>query len=255
MTSKALPPSPVLTAAGLHGEGAPSGAGRLDPVPVVASCPAASAPEVPADPAPPQAEAPAFDARDHAMMRLAMDQALNASLHGEVPVGAVLVKDGRVIATGYNHPVGSHDPSAHAEMRALRMAAEQLGNYRVGASTLYVTLEPCMMCLGAILHARVTRVVFGAHDPKTGVCGSVLDLPAHGQLNHQTRVEGGLLAEECGRLLQDFFAQRRAQRRAARDALRAQQDELARWAATLPAEAALGELRLEGDGLDAEASA
>ena len=178
---------------------------------------------------PAQAEAPAFDTRDHAMMRLAMDQALNASLHGEVPVGAVLVKDGQVIATGYNHPVGSHDPSAHAEMRALRMAAEQLGNYRVGASTLYVTLEPCMMCLGAILHARVTRVVFGAHDPKTGVCGSVLNLPAHGQLNHQTQVEGGLLAEECGRLLQDFFAQRRAQRRAARDALRAQQDELARW--------------------------
>lgn len=204
---------------------------------------------------PAQVEALAFDTRDHAMMRLAMDQALNASLHGEVPVGAVLVKDGRVIATGYNHPVGSHDPSAHAEMRALRMAAEQLGNYRVGASTLYVTLEPCMMCLGAILHARVTRVVFGAHDPKTGVCGSVLNLPAHGQLNHQTQVEGGLLAEECGRLLQDFFAQRRAQRRAARDALRAQQDELVRWAATLPVEAALGELRLEGADPDAEASA
>ena len=152
---------------------------------------------------PAQVEAPAYDTRDHAMMRLAMDQALNASLHGEVPVGAVLVKDGRVIATGYNHPVGSHDPSAHAAMR----------------------------------------------------CGSVLNLPAHGQLNHQTQVEGGLLAEECGRLLQDFFARRRAQRRAARDVLRAQQDELVRWAATLPVEAALGELRLEGADPDAEASA
>lgn len=157
-----------------------------------------------------------FSPFDVAMMRQAIDQAHNAMLHGEVPVGAVLVKDGQVIATGYNHPIGSHDPTAHAEIRALRMAAEQLGNYRVGEATLYVTLEPCLMCLGAMLHARLTRVVFGASDPKTGVCGSVLDLPAHGQLNHQTRVEGGLLADECGRLLQRFFAERRAQRRAER---------------------------------------
>ena len=99
-----------------------------------------------------------FSELDHAMMRLAMDQALNAQLHGEVPVGAVLVKAGQVIATGYNHPIGSHDPTAHAEIRTLRMAAEQLGNYRVGESTLYVTLEPCMMCLGAMLHARISRV-------------------------------------------------------------------------------------------------
>lgn len=190
-------------------------------------------------------EASVFDARDHAMMRLAMDQAQNAALHGEVPVGAVLVKDGQVIATGYNHPIGSHDPTAHAEIRTLRMAAEQLGNYRVGDATMYVTLEPCMMCLGAMLHARIGRVVYGAPDPKTGVCGSVLDLPAVGQLNHQTRVEGGLLAEPCGRLLQEFFAQRRAQRRATRQALREQQDALARWAASLPDETALGELRLE----------
>ncbi len=167
-----------------------------------------------------------FDAFDRAMMRHAIDQAHNAALHGEVPVGAVLVRDGQVIATGYNHPIGSHDPTAHAEVRALRMGAEQLRNYRLTGTTLYVTLEPCMMCLGAMLHARVGRVVFGARDPKTGVCGSVLDLPAQQQLNHQTRVEGGLLAEECGRLLQDFFAGRRAQRRAERQARQAAQQPL-----------------------------
>ena len=189
-----------------------------------------------------------FSELDHAMMRLAMDQALNAQLHGEVPVGAVLVRAGQVIATGYNHPIGSHDPTAHAEIRTLRMAAEQLGNYRVGESTLYVTLEPCMMCLGAMLHARISRVVFGAPDPKTGVCGGVLDLPAEGRLNHQTVVQGGLLADECGKLLQRFFAERRAQRRADRAALRAQQDELARWAASLPAEEETGTLHLDEAG-------
>ncbi|MFC2522929.1 MAG: tRNA adenosine(34) deaminase TadA [Lautropia mirabilis] len=189
-----------------------------------------------------------FSELDHAMMRLAMDQALNAQLHGEVPVGAVLVKAGQVIATGYNHPIGSHDPTAHAEIRTLRMAAEQLGNYRVGESTLYVTLEPCMMCLGAMLHARISRVVFGASDPKTGVCGGVLDLPAEGRLNHQTVVQGGLLADECGKLLQRFFVERRAQRRADRAALRAQQDELARWAASLPAEEEAGTLHLDVAG-------
>jgi len=127
-------------------------------------------------------------------------------------------------------------------------AAEQLGNYRVGESTLYVTLEPCMMCLGAMLHARISRVVFGAPDPKTGVCGGVLDLPAEGRLNHQTVVQGGLLADECGKLLQRFFAERRAQRRADRAALRAQQDELARWAASLPAEEETGTLHLDEAG-------
>lgn len=156
------------------------------------------------------------------MMRQAIDQARNAKLLGEVPVGAVLVKDGQVIATGYNHPIGSHDPTAHAEIQALRMAAGQLRNYRVGEATLYVTLEPCAMCIGAMLHARLTRVVFGAHDPKTGACGSLIDLPAERRLNHQTRVEGGLLAEECGRLLVDFFAERRALQRAARQTAPAQ---------------------------------
>lgn len=172
-------------------------------------------------------EVAGFSPFDVAMMRQAIDQARNAMLHGEVPVGAVLVKDGQVIATGYNHPIGSADPTAHAEIRTLRMAAEQLGNYRVGEATLYVTLEPCLMCLGAMLHARLTRVVFGASDPKTGVCGSVLDLPAHRQLNHQTQVQGGLLAEACGKLLQDFFAERRAQRRAERLSRRQQQDQAA----------------------------
>ena len=159
-------------------------------------------------------------------------------------MGAVLVKAGQVIATGYNHPIGSHDPTAHAEIRTLRMAAEQLGNYRVGESTLYVTLEPCMMCLGAMLHARISRVVFGAPDPKTGVCGGVLDLPSEGRLNHQTVVQGGVLADECGKLLQRFFAERRADRAA----LRAQQDELARWAASLPAEEETGTLHLDEAG-------
>ncbi|MDO4904861.1 MAG: tRNA adenosine(34) deaminase TadA [Lautropia sp.] len=164
------------------------------------------------------AEANGFDV---AMMRQAIALARRAQLHGEVPVGAVLVKDGQVLATGYNHPIGSHDPTAHAEIRALRMGAGQLHNYRLSDTTLYVTLEPCVMCIGAILHARVGRVVFGARDPKTGACGSVLDVPAQGLLNHHTRVEGGLLAEDCGRLLQEFFAERRAQHRAERKARQA----------------------------------
>lgn len=209
--------------------------------PVTAGAPEPEAPSVgpvegiaPADGAHAQpAPAPVFDGRDQLMMRRAIDQARNAALHGEVPVGAVLVKDGEVIATGYNHPIGSHDPTAHAEIRALRMASEQLGNYRLTGTTLYVTLEPCMMCLGAMLHARVSRVVFGAFDPKTGVCGSVLDLPAEQRLNHHTTVEGGLLAEDCGRLLQDFFAERRALRRAQRASQQASA-ELAAWVAGLP---------------------
>ena len=153
---------------------------------------------------------------DQAMMRLALDQALNAATVGEVPVGAVIVRDGQVIATGFNHPIGSADPTAHAEVRALRAAAELAGNYRLPDCDLYVTLEPCAMCAGAILQARIRRVFFGARDPKTGVCGSVIDLMANHRLNHQTVVTGGLLEEDCGRTLSQFFVERRERKRAQR---------------------------------------
>ncbi len=152
---------------------------------------------------------------DLAMMRLALDQALNAATVGEVPVGAVLVRDGKVVATGFNHPIGSCDPTAHAEIRALRAAAEQAGNYRLPDCDLYVTLEPCAMCTGAIIQARIRRLFFGAFDPKTGACGSVVDLMADHRLNHQTVVAGGLLEVECGGLLTAFFAKRRRSRRGA----------------------------------------
>jgi tRNA(adenine34) deaminase len=142
-------------------------------------------------------------------MGLAVEQARLAAEAGEVPVGAVVVKDGQVIATGRNSPIASHDPTAHAEVVALREAARLLGNYRLEGCTLYVTLEPCAMCSGAMLHARLDRVVFGAPDPRTGVAGSVLNLFDHGQLNHQTQVTGGVLAEACGQLLKDFFKPKR----------------------------------------------
>ncbi|MCS6945958.1 MAG: tRNA adenosine(34) deaminase TadA [Sutterellaceae bacterium] len=146
---------------------------------------------------------------DELYMRLALDQAHNAWALGEVPVGAVIVKDGQVIATGFNQPIGHADPTAHAEIQAIRAAAERLGNYRLNDCTLYVTLEPCAMCAGAILHARITRVVFGATDPKTGACGSVVDLFAVPRLNHHARVVGGVLAGECAAVLSRFFAERR----------------------------------------------
>jgi tRNA(adenine34) deaminase len=147
--------------------------------------------------------------RDEAFMRLALDEARAAAEAGEVPVGAVLVKDGAVVATGRNAPIGSHDPSAHAEMVALREGARRLGNYRLDGCTLYVTLEPCAMCSGAMLHARLDRVVYGAADPKTGAAGSVIDLFAQPQLNHQTQVQGGVLAGEGAELLRGFFKERR----------------------------------------------
>ena len=147
--------------------------------------------------------------QDAHWMGLALEQARQAGAAGEVPVGAVVVKDGRVIASGRNAPIVSHDPTAHAEVVALREAARVLGNYRLDGCTLYVTLEPCAMCSGAMLHARVDRVVFGAPDPRTGVAGSVLNLFDHGQLNHQTQVTGGVLAEACGQLLKDFFKPKR----------------------------------------------
>lgn len=161
-------------------------------------------------PGPPRGEPTADGAGvDLDFMRLAIDQAHNARGAGEVPVGAVIVRDGKVLATGYNHPIGSHDPTAHAEIRAIRAAAELLGNYRLVDCDLFVTLEPCAMCAGAILHARIRRLVFGARDPKTGACGSVIDLFAVPRLNHHATAAGGVLADECGRLLSDFFGARR----------------------------------------------
>lgn len=146
-------------------------------------------------------------------MREALAEARAAAQAGEVPVGAVVVKDGAVIGRGRNAPVQSHDPTRHAEVAALREAARHLGNYRLDGCTLYVTLEPCAMCSGAMLHARLARVVFGATDPKTGVAGSVLDLFAEPRLNHQTAVQGGVLADECAALLSGFFRERRGQQR------------------------------------------
>ncbi|NML48255.1 tRNA adenosine(34) deaminase TadA [Ramlibacter sp. G-1-2-2] len=153
-------------------------------------------------------------------MREALAQARLALAAGEVPVGAVVVRDGAVIGRGHNHPVGAHDPTAHAEIQALREAAAHLGNYRLDGCELFVTLEPCAMCSGAMLHARVQRVVYGAPDPKTGVAGSVLDLFAESRLNHQTQVQGGVLAEDCSALLSDFFRQRRQEARAIAQPLR-----------------------------------
>ena len=147
-------------------------------------------------------------------MRQALAQAQAAAQAGEVPVGAVVVRGGEVIATGRNAPVQGQDPTAHAEIMALRAAAQRLGNYRLEGCTLYVTLEPCAMCSGAMLHARVPRVVFGAADPKTGAAGSVVDLFSSPQLNHQTQVQGGVLADECAALLAAFFRERRSQQRA-----------------------------------------
>ena len=142
-------------------------------------------------------------------MRAALALAEQARDAGEVPVGAVVVRDGVVIGSGFNSPISRHDPSAHAEILALRAAAVASGNYRLSGCTLYVTLEPCVMCSGAIMHARVGRVVYGAPDPKTGACGSVLNLFAEHSLNHHTAVAGGMLAEECGRVLKSFFQERR----------------------------------------------
>ncbi|QWD73741.1 tRNA adenosine(34) deaminase TadA [Polynucleobacter sp. TSB-Sco08W16] len=146
---------------------------------------------------------------DHQFMQHAFEQAQLAAAVGEVPVGAVLVRDGQIISKAFNKPISNHDPSAHAEMLALREAAKAEQNYRLPGSTLYVTLEPCTMCSGAILHARVDRVVFGAPDPKTGAAGSVLDVFSSKLINHQTSIEGGVMSEECGQLLRSFFKERR----------------------------------------------
>jgi tRNA(adenine34) deaminase len=146
---------------------------------------------------------------DRQFMHQAIEQAQLAALAGEVPVGAVLVRDGQVISKAFNQPITNHDPSAHAEMLALRQAALSAVNYRLPGATLYVTLEPCIMCAGAMIHARLDRVVYGAADPKTGAAGSVLDVFSSKQINHQTSVEGGVMSEECGQLLRNFFKERR----------------------------------------------
>jgi tRNA(adenine34) deaminase len=149
---------------------------------------------------------------DEQAMQLALAQAALAGAAGEVPVGAVVIRDGVVIASGHNAPITQLDPSAHAEMQALRAAALVVGNYRLPDCELFVTLEPCAMCAGAMLHARLQRVVFGAADPKTGAAGSVINLFAQTQLNHQTQALGGILAQPCADVLQDFFRQRRAKK-------------------------------------------
>jgi tRNA(adenine34) deaminase len=166
------------------------------------------------DPGAPLPEPAAARDGDGAYMALALIEARKAWAAGEVPVGAVVVKDGEVVSSGFNQPIGRHDPTAHAEIVALRAAAEKLGNYRLPGCELFVTLEPCAMCSGAMMHARLARVVYAAADPKTGVCGSVLDLFAREELNHHTEVVGGVLAEEAGAMLKGFFAERRAARKA-----------------------------------------
>jgi tRNA(adenine34) deaminase len=158
--------------------------------------------------------------RDQGFMLEALAQARLALAAGEVPVGAVVVHGGRVIGRGHNAPVGSHDPTAHAEIRALQQAAHVLGNYRLDGCELFVTLEPCAMCSGAMMHARLARVVYGAPDAKTGAAGSVVDLFAQARLNHQTQVQGGVLAQECGALLSEFFRSRRQEARSSAQPLR-----------------------------------
>ncbi|TFW23013.1 tRNA adenosine(34) deaminase TadA [Massilia arenosa] len=161
---------------------------------------------------------------DEDFMRLALEQAKGAWALGEVPVGAVVVKDGQVVGMGFNQPIGLHDPTAHAEVAALRDAAKKIGNYRLPGCELFVTLEPCVMCAGAMMHARLARVVYGASDPKTGACGSVVNMFANDQLNHHTQVTGGVLAEDTAAMLRAFFAERRTAAAALRRAPETQQD-------------------------------
>jgi tRNA(adenine34) deaminase len=149
------------------------------------------------------------DMTDERFMQAALELAQEAWRDGEVPVGAVVVEDGEIVGRGYNQPISRNDPTAHAEVMALRDAGCRLGNYRLPGCELFVTIEPCSMCAGAILHARIARVVFGAADPKTGACGSVVNLFEELRLNHHATVEGGLLAEECGGLVSRFFAEKR----------------------------------------------
>ena len=148
-------------------------------------------------------------ASDEDWMRHALTLAQKAADLGEVPVGAVLVRDEQLLAEGWNQPIGGNDPTAHAEIMAIRQAAQKVENYRLPGTTLYITIEPCSMCAGAIIHARISRVVFGASEPRAGAAGSVINLLQNEQFNHQTEVTSGVLAEECGQILKDFFAIRR----------------------------------------------
>jgi tRNA(adenine34) deaminase len=150
-------------------------------------------------------------------MSQALELAAQAGAMGEVPVGALVVLNGEIIGRGFNAPISRHDPSAHAEILAMRDAAQNIGNYRLVDCDLYVTLEPCAMCAGAIMHARIARLFHGAADPKTGACGSVVNLFGETRLNHHTIVTGGILADVCGNMLSDFFAERRRLSRSTRD--------------------------------------
>jgi tRNA(adenine34) deaminase len=147
--------------------------------------------------------------QDRVFMRRAIELAREAELAGEVPVGAVLVKGGVIVGEGWNRPISTHDPSAHAEMIAMRAAAQALENYRLLDTTLYVTLEPCAMCAGAMVHARVSRLVYAATDPRAGAAGSIFNILQHTALNHRVECEGGVMAEECGGVLREFFLKRR----------------------------------------------
>ena len=148
-------------------------------------------------------------ASDETWMRRALELAQQARDEGEVPVGAIVVLEGKVVGEGWNRPISGSDATSHAEIEAIRAACRELRNYRLSGATLYVTLEPCAMCIGAMFHARIVNVVFGASDPKTGAAGSVINLFAEQKLNHHARVEGGVLAQESGELLRTFFASRR----------------------------------------------
>ena len=160
-----------------------------------------------------------MNAIDEAFMAEALELAFEGSRLNEVPVGALVVLNGVVVGRGYNQPISQQDPTAHAEIVALRNAARTLGNYRLPGATLYVTVEPCAMCAGAIQHARIARVVFGASEPKTGACGSVVDLFAEARLNHHAEVEGGLMAEESAALIGAFFQRRRAESKSLRESV------------------------------------
>nr|WP_228289604.1 tRNA adenosine(34) deaminase TadA [Shewanella cyperi] len=159
---------------------------------------------------------------DERWMREALAQAALAEAEGEVPVGAVLVKDGELIATGFNHNIGLNDPSAHAEMQCLRLGGRLLDNYRLLGTTLYVTLEPCAMCAGAMVHSRIQRLVFGARDEKTGAAGTVVNLLQHPAFNHQVEISAGVLAEQCSAQLSEFFRRRRQEKKALKQAAKPQ---------------------------------